>query len=165
MSAWRWVSCSIPPWEYTTLKGTTVRVFLELRRPLARILYLRMKRRRSLLFGELLVIWSFRGPSLRIDFVSLRLLAILRDQITSGCVVLWTFVGRPLTHKNSSWSWVLKIWNRVVSIHSSDSVSSLPSFKYSFSARLEALSMLLVFLTTSTYVTGMGKVVFGDAQF
>ena len=73
-------------------------------------------------------------------------------------VLLATFVGRPFTHVHPSGSCVLNVWKRVVSIHSSESKTSLSLVMFSVCS--EALSMYgLVGLMTSTHSIGMKKVV------
>ena len=76
---------------------------------------LRMKRRRFFFFGELLAIWPFLCTGLRSPLDGL---GHSSGQIVSSCVVCWTCVGRPITHLYPSGSFILRLWKRLVPIHS-----------------------------------------------
>ena len=93
---------------------------------------------------------SFLSPRLHflLAFGSLNTLGQSSEQIVSGRVVFWTFVGRPFTYVYL-----------VVPTHSSESVTPHSSFQQPFNVVSEPLFKLVrASLITSTSVTGIGNV-------
>ena len=79
--------------------------------------------------------------------------------ILSGLVPLWICVSLPITYLYHSRSFVRKIWNLVVPIHSSERVTPFASVHTPMIICSETLFILVwISLITSTYVNVIGNV-------